>query len=104
MIKREYLINFFVAWTVFEFVVAAVLLLILPKTIKINFGFILTNQASSGSKFNVLALPVTMLLASAALRYCSKYFNKTLDFVLILANIVVLLGTSFFLGQLFVMK
>ncbi|MCL2681319.1 MAG: hypothetical protein FWE43_02385 [Streptococcaceae bacterium] len=104
MVKRVNADNFFIAWTIFELGLAVILLLILPSTIKINFGFILTNQETVGSKYNVLALPVAMLLVSGLLKYSSKFYNPILRMILIVVNSIVLIGTTFFLLQLFVIR
>lgn len=105
IVKRHDIADFFIVWTVLEFVLSLVLLLLfLPETIKINFGFILTNQPTSGSKFNVLALPVSMLFVSGALKYSLRYFNPILKYLLVFLNVVVLIGTSFFLIQLFIIR
>jgi hypothetical protein len=103
--KKYDITDFFIGWTILEFGLSFVLLLLfLPETIKINFGFILTSQPTSGSKFNILALPVSMLVASGGLKYSSRYFNPVLKYLFIFLNVIVLIGTSFFLIQLFIMR
>ena len=105
MIKKYDISDFFIAWMLVEFAISIILLLfVLPEHIKINFGFILTNQPTAGSKYNVLALPVSMLFASGVLKYSLRYYNPILKVILILINIIVLIGTSFFLVQLFVTR
>lgn len=105
ILKRHDIADFFIVWTILEFGLSFILLfLFLPETITINFGFILTNQPTSGSKFNLLALPVSMLFTSGALKYALRYFNPILKYILIFLNVIVLIGTSFFLIQLFIIK
>ncbi|MDR2976221.1 MAG: hypothetical protein LBV19_02765 [Streptococcaceae bacterium] len=99
--KSKRIDYFFIGWTILEVTASAVLLMFLPNTIKLNFGFILTSKLSEGSKFNILALPLLMFVTSYFLVKLSlRFYQSWQRIALIVLNLIVFVGTSFFLVQL----
>ncbi|MDR0298029.1 MAG: hypothetical protein LBI11_05185 [Streptococcaceae bacterium] len=92
----------FIFWGFLELVIAGILFFRLPETIKINFNYILTTPVSEGSRTYIFVLPVVMLIAGIVYRTVySSNNNRFLRIGLNVLNVIILLGTSFYLMQFF---
>ena len=92
-------LNFFDYWLVGEVGYGLVLILILPSQININFWLILTSKQTSGSVFNIIALPILMALPNLIQRMMTSnsiYWTKQ-KYIMLILNCILLLVTTFWL-------
>ena len=76
-----------------------ILILILPSQININFWLILTSKQTSGSVFNIIALPILMALPNLIQRVMTSnsiYWTKQ-KYIILILNYILLLVTTFWL-------
>ena len=97
--KKIELPRLFIFWSIVEFIVAGILYFKLPETIKINFGYILTSPVSQGNRAYIFTLPVVMFVSAIVFQALSRYYSPYLRYLLLVINVIVLLGTSFYLLQ-----
>lgn len=97
--KKIELPRLFIFWSIVEFIVAGILYFKLPETIKINFGYILTSPVSQGNRTYIFTLPVVMFVSAIVFQALSRYYSPYLRYLLLVINVIVLLGTSFYLLQ-----
>ncbi|GFO78032.1 hypothetical protein [Lactococcus lactis] len=92
-------LNFFDYWLVGEVGYSLILILILPSQININFWLILTSKQTSGSVFNIIALPILMALPNLIQRVMTSnsiYWTKQ-KYIILILNYILLLVTTFWL-------
>ncbi|MCL9639237.1 MAG: hypothetical protein ACTIRP_08620 [Lactococcus lactis] len=92
-------LNFFDYWLVGEEGYSLILILILPSQININFWLILTSKQTSGSVFNIIALPILMALPNLIQRVMTSnsiYWTKQ-KYIILILNYILLLVTTFWL-------
>ena len=92
-------LNFFDYWLVGEGGYGLVLIFILPGQININFWLILTSKQTSGSVFNIIALPILMALPNLIQRVMTSnsiYWTKQ-KYIILILNYILLLVTTFWL-------
>ena len=92
-------LNFFDYWLVGEGGYSLILILILPSQININFWLILTSKQTSGSVFNIIALPILMALPNLIQRVMTSnsiYWTKQ-KYIILILNYILLLVTTFWL-------
>ncbi len=97
--KKIELPRLFIFWSIVEFIVAGILYFKLPETIKINFVYILTSPVSQGNRAYIFTLPVVMFVSAIVFQALSRYYSPYLRYLLLVINVIVLLGTSFYLLQ-----
>ncbi|MCT1182983.1 hypothetical protein EFL99_06920 [Lactococcus lactis] len=92
-------LNFFDYWLIGEVGYSLILVLILPSQININFWLILTSKQTSGSVFNIIALPILMALPNLIQRVMTSnsiYWTKQ-KYIILMLNFILLLVTTFWL-------
>lgn len=92
-------LNFFDYWLVGEEGYSLILILILPSQININFWLVLTSKQTSGSVFNIIALPILMALPNLIQRVMTSnsiYWTKQ-KYIILILNYILLLVTTFWL-------
>lgn len=92
-------LNFFDYWLVGEVGYSLILILILPSQININFWLISTSKQTSGSVFNIIALPILMALPNLIQRVMTSnsiYWTKQ-KYIILILNYILLLVTIFWL-------
>ncbi|MCT1226588.1 hypothetical protein EFM07_03425 [Lactococcus lactis] len=92
-------LNFFDYWLIGEVGYSLILVLILPSQININFWLILTSKQTSGSVFNIIALPILMALPNLIQRVMTSnsiYWTKQ-KYIILILNFILLLVTTFWL-------
>lgn len=92
-------LNFFDYWLVGEVGYSLILILILPSQININFWLISTSKQTSGSVFNIIALPILMALPNLIQRVMTSnsiYWTKQ-KYIILILNYILLLVTTFWL-------
>ena len=92
-------LNFFDYWLIGEVGYSLILVLISPSQININFWLILTSKQTSGSVFNIIALPILMALPNLIQRVMTSnsiYWTKQ-KYVILILNFILLLVTTFWL-------
>ena len=92
-------LNFFDYWLVGEEGYSLILILILPSQININFWLVLTSKQTSGSVFNIIALPILMALPNLIQRVMTSnsiYWTKQ-KYIILILNCILLSVTTFWL-------
>ncbi|MCA2390285.1 MULTISPECIES: hypothetical protein [Lactococcus] len=92
-------LNFFDYWLIGEVGYSLILVLISPSQININFWLILTSKQTSGSVFNIIALPILMALPNLIQRVMTSnsiYWTKQ-KYIILILNFILLLVTTFWL-------
>lgn len=73
----------------------------LPNQIPINFGYFLTTPINFGNKLYVFTLPTATLITVGSWKYFSKSYNKIMDSIFLIINIIMVGLTMYYLVQLF---